>query len=65
MAMSTIFEDIVLKTEEEVERFLEALEQSKQDVASKTSVGVEYIEDEETLNTFIDKVLNVSEYIPQ
>lgn len=61
MAMSTIFEDIVLKTEEEVASFLDALERSEQDAASEASVGVEYIEDEETLNAFLDKVMNVSE----
>ena len=61
MAMSTIFRNIVLKSEEDVTSFVDAMEQSQKDAVSEVSVDVEYIKDEKTLNAFLDKVVNANE----
>lgn len=60
MATSTIFRNVVLKSEEDVTSFLDAMEQSQQNAASEVSVDVEYIEDEQKLNAFLDRVVDAN-----
>lgn len=61
MATSSIFRDIILKSEEDVTNLVDAMEKSQQDAVSNVAVDVEYIEDEQTLRAFLDRVMSASE----
>lgn len=58
MATSSIFNNVVLKTEEDVKNFLDAAERSEKDFAEESKVEVEYVDDDATLSSFLDKVVS-------
>ncbi len=60
MATSTIFRNIVLTSEEDVTSFVDAMEQSQNDVGTETAVNGKLIEDENELKTFLDKVVSAN-----
>jgi hypothetical protein len=60
MATSSIFRNVILKSSEDATSFLEALERSQLDKSTPEKVDVRYIEHEDTLNAFLDRMVKAN-----
>ncbi len=60
MALSSIFKNIVLKSDEDINSFLEAIELSQHDNSVAEKVDVNHIESEKSLRALLDKLMEVN-----
>lgn len=60
MATSSIFRNIVLRTEEDVDSFIRAVEASQNDQTESDTPDMHYLEDDKALDTFLEKVVRVN-----
>ena len=60
MALSSIYQNIVLKSDEDINSFLEAIELSQHDNSVAEKVAVSHIESEKSLSALLDKLMEVN-----